>query len=58
MTALPPDATLLATSPTAPHEMWSIGDRILAVQGHPEFSTQLVLDRIYPTMVERGCALM
>ena len=56
VTALPPSATMLASSPTAPYEMWSLGDGILAVQGHPEFSAQLVLDKVYPTMVERGCA--
>ena len=56
VTALPPHATVLASSPTAPFEMWSLGDGILAVQGHPEFSAQLVLDKIYPAMVERGCA--
>lgn len=34
---LPPGATLLATHPFCPHDMYQIGEHILTFQGHPEF---------------------
>lgn len=33
---MPANSVLLATSPTAPHEVFLLEDRFLAIQGHPE----------------------
>lgn len=38
VTRLPPDATLLASSPLTPIEIFRIRDQVLCIQGHPEFS--------------------
>ena len=37
---LPPDGTLLASSCNTPIEMYSVGENVLCVQGHPEFETE------------------
>ncbi len=42
VTRLPPGSTLLAGSATIPHEVFLVGDRFLAVQGHPEIDTELL----------------
>jgi GMP synthase-like glutamine amidotransferase len=34
---LPPDAELLAGNDHCPHTMYAIGDRVLGIQGHPEY---------------------
>eukprot|EP00899_Mesostigma_viride_P006657 jgi/Mesvir1/15993/Mv08299-RA.1 len=39
---LPPGAELLASSPNTPYEMYAVGDNVLCVQGHPEFSKEVV----------------
>jgi glucosinolate gamma-glutamyl hydrolase len=39
---LPPGAVLLARSASTPVEMFAIGPRILCVQGHPEFTSDLL----------------
>jgi GMP synthase (glutamine-hydrolysing) len=52
---LPPDATLLASSATCPHEIFVTGSsrNILACQAHPEFDYQYCIeDRIWPSVVE------
>jgi len=51
---LPPSAELLASSNTTAVEMFTIEDRILGIQGHPEFYPQLVSDLILSHMVARG----
>ncbi len=40
VTALPPEAELLATSDFCPVSMYRIGDHIFSMQGHPEFSKE------------------
>eukprot|EP01026_Neomeris_dumetosa_P083968 TRINITY_DN9794_c0_g1_i14.p2 TRINITY_DN9794_c0_g1~~TRINITY_DN9794_c0_g1_i14.p2 ORF type:complete len:244 (-),score=40.46 TRINITY_DN9794_c0_g1_i14:1012-1677(-) len=35
---LPTEANVLASSPNIPYEMFSVGEHILCMQGHPEFS--------------------
>lgn len=44
VTRLPPGSTLLAGSATIPHEVFLVGDRFLAVQGHPEIDSHLLQD--------------
>ena len=48
VTSLPPSATTLATSATAPHEIWSRGYNVLAWQGHPELSADAIVAKIVP----------
>jgi len=48
VTQLPSSATLLGTSPTAPHEIWALGEDVLAVQGHPELDRDSALTKILP----------
>lgn len=38
VTALPPGATLLAANAFCPHAAFHMGDKVLAFQGHPEFT--------------------
>lgn len=37
---LPPGAELLASGPICPHAILQIGDHILSIQGHPEFTKE------------------
>lgn len=53
---LPEAAQLLATSATAPNEVWTVGDRLLAIQGHPEMAPQEALSKIHATLASNGCA--
>ena len=46
VTRLPPGGVNLAHSPRTPHEIFTIGDRILCLQGHPELDNQAVRDLI------------
>lgn len=39
---LPPDARILGTSARDPHHAFAIGDRVWAVQFHPEFDAEIV----------------
>ena len=39
---LPDGATLLASAPTCPIAAYTVGDRVICVQGHPEFDPGLV----------------
>ena len=48
VTQLPSSATLLGTSPTAPHEIWALGEDVLALQGHPELDRDSALTKILP----------
>eukprot|EP00742_Colponemidia_sp_Colp-10_P004399 GILJ01004696.1.p1 GENE.GILJ01004696.1~~GILJ01004696.1.p1 ORF type:complete len:444 (-),score=56.86 GILJ01004696.1:113-1444(-) len=52
--SLPADAMLLASSSTCPVEMWTLGENILAVQGHPEFTMALMRNKILPDMMAEG----
>ena len=38
----PPGATLLATGETFPNQAYSVGERVLAVQFHPEITTGMI----------------
>lgn len=59
---LPPGAVPLLTSPTAKHEVWCAGAssssasaaRVLAVQGHAEFSRDAARARILPALRASG----
>ncbi|WP_051350167.1 glutamine amidotransferase-related protein [Dyadobacter alkalitolerans] len=60
---LPPDATLLAETPDCPHAMFRVGERMLGIQAHPEFSKkydqalmELRVERIGQKKVELGIA--
>jgi hypothetical protein len=47
---LPEGAVLLADSATATAEMWSYGDNVLAIQGHPEMPNEAALEKILPAV--------
>jgi GMP synthase-like glutamine amidotransferase len=51
---LPPGAVVLASSPTAPYELWSWGTNVLASQFHIEFDEPLVLDKIWTSLTNVG----
>lgn len=48
---LPPAATLLASTSTAVHELFSVGRHVLCLQSHPEFSPPLLEQRIAPALL-------
>jgi GMP synthase (glutamine-hydrolysing) len=50
--ALPPGARRLARSATAENEMFSIGDRFLAVQFHAELTREAMIGTILPSLRE------
>ncbi len=39
---LPPDATILASSSKTPIEVYAVSNRVLGIQGHPEFSKEYI----------------
>lgn len=39
---VPEGATLLASSPRCPVEMFAVGSHVLCIQGHPEFDAEVV----------------
>ncbi|MFC1602541.1 gamma-glutamyl-gamma-aminobutyrate hydrolase family protein [Pseudomonadota bacterium] len=43
---LPPSAELLASDPFCPHQIFTIDEHILSIQGHPEFTTTYMRDRL------------
>jgi len=45
---------VLASSPTAPYELWSWGDNVLASQFHLEFDEPLVVDKIWTRLTDVG----
>ena len=47
VTVLPPSATLLATSPTSPVQMFRIGANVYATQFHPELDLEGITTRIH-----------
>lgn len=51
---LPPGAVVLASSPTAPFELWCWGTNVLASQFHIEFDESLVLDKIWTSLTDVG----
>jgi GMP synthase (glutamine-hydrolysing) len=51
---LPPGAELLAHSGTAAHEVFAVGDRALAIQGHPEMNRDIMVGRILPALRDSG----
>lgn len=51
---LPKGAELLASSPTAPNEIWTYQDRVLAIQGHPEMPSEDALQKIWPFLSSNG----
>lgn len=51
---LPAGAELLAHSSTAAHEVFAVGDRALAIQGHPEMTRDIMVDRILPALRDSG----
>ncbi|MEO6282148.1 MAG: amidotransferase [Dyadobacter sp.] len=60
---LPPDSTLLASTPDCPVAMFSVGERMVGVQAHPEFPKkydqalmELRVERIGATKVALGIA--
>ena len=48
---LPENAVCLGSSERTENEIWKLGDRVLAIQSHPEFSAELIetliINRIY-----------
>mmetsp|Transcript_28073 Transcript_28073/g.91763 ORF Transcript_28073/g.91763 Transcript_28073/m.91763 type:complete len:428 (-) Transcript_28073:73-1356(-) len=54
VTKLPPGAELLASSPSANVEAWSLGDNVLAWQSHPELAPAHLEEKILPAQVEKG----
>lgn len=50
--SIPPEADLLAYSDTAHHEIYEWKGCVLACQSHPEFTTKVMEEKIYPE--ERG----
>ncbi len=53
-TVLPPGARRLASSATAENEMFAVGDRVLAVQFHAEFTPAMLLEKILPRLREEA----
>ena len=44
VTVLPPDAELLGGSEFCPIALYTVGDNVLAIQGHPEFTPSIMED--------------
>lgn len=53
-TVLPPGARRLAGSATAENEAFAVGDRVLAVQFHAEFTPDMMLEKILPRLRAQG----
>lgn len=51
---LPPGAVVLASSPTAPYELWCYGNNVFASQFHLEFDEPLVIDKIWTRLTDIG----
>jgi GMP synthase (glutamine-hydrolysing) len=47
ISALPPEATLLASSPTCPVQMFRVGENVYATQFHPELDLDGIVTRIH-----------
>ncbi|KAL6040086.1 Glutamine amidotransferase [Balamuthia mandrillaris] len=48
--ALPAEAELLASTATNLNEIYGVADHIIAIQGHPEFTPSVMLEKIYPSL--------
>ena len=46
VTRLPPGAVLLASSALTPVEVYTVGERVLCLQGHPEMDNAMVAELI------------
>ncbi|KAI7839749.1 hypothetical protein COHA_006553 [Chlorella ohadii] len=53
---VPPGATLLASSQRCPVEMYTVGDHVLCIQGHPEFDREVVEQLAAPRLAAIGKA--
>lgn len=51
--ALPPGATLLASTASAAHELFSVGGNVLCAQFHAEFSPALLEEKVAPALLAR-----
>jgi GMP synthase (glutamine-hydrolysing) len=51
---LPPGAELIARSDGAAHEIFAVGRRVLALQGHPELDREALVDKIMPGLRDEG----
>jgi GMP synthase (glutamine-hydrolysing) len=47
---LPSQAQVLGHSKSAPYEIFTVGDRALAIQSHPEFTPELMEQKILPAL--------
>nr|WP_115717266.1 amidotransferase [Gallaecimonas mangrovi] len=54
VTQLPPGATLLAANDFCPNAAFYIADKVLAFQGHPEFSTDFGAELIHKRQLDIG----
>ena len=54
VTKLPSGAKLAASSQICSNEVWYIGNNVLAMQSHPEFTAKLMEDRILLKLSEKG----
>lgn len=52
VTRLPPGATTISGDAFCPHAAFTMGDQLLSIQGHPEF-TPAYADNLYEVMAER-----
>ena len=54
VTQLPSDATLVASSKTTATEAWYVGSNVLCMQAHPEWTPELLVERVLPALVRKG----
>lgn len=54
VTALPPQAELLGGNAFCPNAFFVIGDQVLGIQGHPEFTRPMMEDLLTPMEKELG----
>ncbi|CDW71898.1 UNKNOWN [Stylonychia lemnae] len=54
VTELPPDAELHGTSERTQVEIWTLKDRIFAMQAHPELNSQLIEDLVINKLYDIG----
>lgn len=53
VTALPAGAACLGSSPGAAHEIVAVGETVLTLQAHPEFTPALMNARVWPAVAPR-----
>lgn len=51
---LPAEAVVGGSSKRTPHEIWTIGSRVLCIQAHPEFNAALIEAVIVNKMYDNG----